>query len=183
MEQEKTKYSIEVDKSLVTQFFRHPVSDTKPEEVREIKKVFEIVFHLYFRKYHHYKEEFKSACVEAVIMRHPDNNQNFDSSRPQFYNYVFTLFRNEICNRSRKLKEDPSDEFPVLSESQGDAHYFEGLDDFLPYLAGNKDFFIIEVPQNLILRLLTFVEEHLNKLSESDSYFSVASLLINTNYE
>lgn len=181
-DQKYNRYTVKVDEDLIDAFFARPVKEATPEMIAEVNKVITIVLKLYYGKYYEWYDDLRAWVLAAIFERH----KNYD---PQWrsFNYVYRIARNEAGNKiSRYIKE--CQEFTdCLPEPSGRTTFETDLlgeiKPILPYISGQVEFTIVDVPKSCMLPLLKMAlaqekesarEEYKNKFIES---------LIHANYE
>lgn len=159
------EYRIKVNNSLVDSFFSHPIPLITQAEIREVRKVVLVVFNKYFHKYAYMKRELISTTMAAILERH----RNFD---PRFraYNYVYTIARNEIGNRIKKVtKETFTDDLAKDYDRADNNDYgVAEIGEMGPKLAGLFDGYTCDIPKDELQPVLLFIETHVsNGVAES----------------
>lgn len=159
--------SIKVDKAKLKQFFQGPTNKIPKDLLDEVDKVFSIIISKYYSKYYYMAEELKSLAMLAILER----RDRFDDSRDA-YNYIFTVFRNEVGNKIKSLtrevsSDDGSDELhnvsvvkTLTSLVQDKATIPEEIEKYGDYLSGEKPFTMIRVSKKELLPLMLYIKAH-----------------------
>lgn len=96
MSEGQNNYKIKVEMSVLYDFLSG--EECRDDHLRELKKVFNIVMFKHFGKYYEYREDLYQIVILAIL----EKRVNFDKDRPP-YNFIYTIFRNEIGNNLRKM--------------------------------------------------------------------------------
>ncbi len=151
---------ITIDKELLYEFLVEDNMKLDATHYSELQKVFNVIFNKYFSKYYSYNEEIFSRCIECVLSR----KSHYDSSYSA-YNFIFTLFRNEIGNYINKwIKPVDLNAFDVIPnegrfqtvqpEEELDQE-LEVIQKYEGYLSGSIDYTYIRIPKAIVIELVS----------------------------
>lgn len=152
------QYKIRVDQELLTQFL---LSDTEPtqEQIEEVNKVFRIIIIKYYSEYAEYADDLVQYAYLAVLERRSRYDPSFSA-----YNYIYTIFRNEVGNRIKKMtKETLVEDITTLKHRSSEEYRAElppEVERYKEYLTGEKEFNIIRIPQKDVLNIILFLRLH-----------------------
>lgn len=155
------KYKYKVNQELLKEFF---TADDKKVRVtdkhlEEVKKVFTIVFIIHFNAYFRLKDDLWHDALLAITTRREKYNPKYSA-----YNYIYTVFRNEVGNNIKKytrelLAEDtkvPKEEL----QDEVDVDIPACVKRFQEYLTGEKQFNYVRVPKADALPILLWLKSH-----------------------
>ena len=152
------EYKFKVDKEALKDFF---LSDGEPTEkhLKEIKKVFNIVMIKHFVSYIQMSNDLMQYAVLAVLERRKSYDPSFSP-----YNYIYSIFRNEIGNKLRKLCKPDKEVYveDILSFKErmvedSEAELPQEIQRYKDYLTGKKDYTFIRIPKKDVLNLTIFL--------------------------
>lgn len=153
------QYKYKIDKELLKQFFLTEGDPTK-EQLREIKKVLNVVMVKHFQKYMNMADDLIQYALLAVLERRSKYDPAFSA-----YNYIYSIFRNEIGNNIVKLTRESSvEDMIIYKENIVESYTDEPLPPevirYKEYLTGEKPFTYLKVPKRDVLNLILFLKVH-----------------------
>lgn len=150
------KYAVKVDKELLTEFFTKENRALTEKHFKEIKKVFLIVFIQYYNKYFNLKEDLWQDALCAISARRSAYDPKYSA-----YNYMFTVFRNELGNKIKQYTKELSAEEVSLPKEEADEQIEvvpDCVDRFKNYILGIENYNYIRIPKAAALPLLVYVK-------------------------
>ena len=155
-------YKIKINKELLTQFFLSKDPPTLAQQA-EVKKVLNVVMIKHFSKYIPQQDDLVQYAYLSLLER----RDSFDPALGPAYNYIYTVFRNEIGNKINKFsKEISQDDIISLrnKEIQSDTSELpDELQPYIKYLTGAEDFIKIRLPKKDVLNLILFMRLYQSK--------------------
>lgn len=159
--------SIKVNKLLLKEFFSTPKPKITKEQLAELDKIFNIIIAKYYSKYYYMSEELRDFARVAVLSRHDKYDPSYDA-----YNYIFTIFRNEVGNRIKSMSREASLESSIeerhnvavirtlTSLMESAAELPPEIRRYAGYLSGETPFTMIRVSKKDMVPLMLFIKAH-----------------------
>lgn len=166
----KENYKVVVDKTVLLDFFMEPdPSKITEAHLREIDKVFNIIFAKFFSSYYHIKDDLIGYARVALLSRRSESRFDPSFGVEGAYNYIFTLFRNEIGNNCIKMvREVPSSDLRSFREEVYESHdydedYPEELRRYAKAMMGMVNTNFLRIPKKDALDIIIYCRTHENK--------------------
>lgn len=156
------QYKYTIDKSKLQLFFDLSIDiNSRSDILKEVEKVIVVVIVKHFSSgYEDLSEDFKSIAWHAAFSRRHSGRFNHDMSA---YNYLYTLFRNEIGNAIHKYtREQVSDIGSLLKDAicpETKAEFPPEIEPFLE-LFSTGDFTIQRISQKDALTCILFLSKY-----------------------
>lgn len=150
------EYKYKIDKDLLTNFLLLSGDPTK-EQLKELDKVITVVMIKHYNRYFYDKEELYQYARLAVL----DRRKNYDPSFSS-YTYIYTICRNEIGNRIRKLTKETfvEDILPIYNASVPGSDVVElpvEIRKFRKHLTGELEFSVVDITRREAINLCSFI--------------------------
>ncbi len=159
----ENEYKFKIDKEILKDFFTSE-GDPTPEHLKEIKKVFNVVM----IKHHSSQLKMSDELVGYAILALLERRKQYDPSYSA-YNYIYSIFRNEVGNKLHKLqnpKEFYMEDLLSFKERMVDTGKDElpqEVQRYTEYLTGQKNYTFIRIPKKDVLDLLIFLRSFESK--------------------
>lgn len=150
-------YKYKVDKSLLDQFFLSYPQEPTIAQLEEVKKVLNVVMIKHFSSYISNMDDLRSYALLAVLERRSQYDPSYSS-----YNYIYSIFRNEVGNKINKLtKENFVEDILKFKEAlyeSNEAELPKEISRYKKYLTGEEEFSLLRIPKKDALNLIVFMK-------------------------
>ena len=153
---ENKLYKVKINKDILSEFFT--TDKVTQRHLDELYKIVNIIMIKHYSKYSNLFEELRQAAVMAVTQRRSSYDPSYSA-----YNYVYTVFRNEIGNTIIKLtKETSVEDYLSYREKVVDSSEAElpvEIERYHKFLTGEEKFSKLRIPKKDVLNLILFLKK------------------------
>ena len=148
-------YKIKIDKVLLKQFF---VSDPDEACLNEVNKVISLVLAKYYSKHYMWFDELRQIGMYAITIRRAQFNPELDA-----YNYIYTVFRNEIGNKIISMTKEVSMTDFITHQNKVydtiEAELPQEICRYKDYFTGEKEFTMERIPNKEVIPVIYFARK------------------------
>lgn len=150
------KYKYAIDKEVLKDFFLQSNDNFNKKHLKALKQVFLAVFVTHYSKFFNIKEDLWEDAFRAILERKSQYDPKYSA-----YNYVYTVFRNEVGNKIKNYSREVStEEVTIPKEEYHDKSVFipECIDRFRDQLLGAVPYDFIRIPREYAVPMICFMK-------------------------